>query len=115
MKRVGTFIGSFIVGLVIMGAWSAFSSNHGVIGGWLAALVIVFPTWFMNHSCGLIAQDGAWVDQGLALGAAGFVKGLVLDGAGAGIEAMPLLLVVIAGGAVGGILADKIDKLKTQC
>lgn len=110
MRRVGTFIGSFIVGLAIMGAWSALAGNHGVIGGWLAALVIVFPTWYMNHYCGLIAQDGAWVDQGLALGAAGFVKGIVLDGFGAGFEAIPLLLIVIAGGALGGILADKIEK-----
>lgn len=114
MKRVGTFVGSFIVGLAIMGAWSALAANHGVIGGWIAALVIVFPTWFMNHCCGLIHQEGAWIDQGLALGAAGFVKGIVLDGAAAGFEALPLLLVVIAGGALGGILADRIDRAKSN-
>lgn len=110
MKHVRTFIGAFIVGLIIMGAWGPVSAEYGTIGGWLAALFIVFPTWFMDHYCGLFHQDGAWLDQGLALGAAGMFKGLFLDGSGAFAEALPLLLIVIAGGAAGGIMADIADK-----
>ena len=109
MKHVRIFVGAFVVGLAIMGAWGQISNEYGTIGGWLAALFIVTPTWFVNHYCGLIHQDGAWVDQGLALGAAGMFKGLFLDGAGAFAEAVPLLAVVCVGGALGGIFADMAD------
>ena len=52
MKHVRIFVGAFVVGLAIMGAWGQISNEYGTIGGWLAALFIVTPTWFVNHYCG---------------------------------------------------------------
>lgn len=111
MRRLLMFIGSFIVGLLIMGAWGMLGGEYGSLGGWIAALVMVGPTWFMNHYLGIFKQDGAWIDQGIAIGAAGVFKGVFLDGGGALLESVPLILVVVVAGGLGGILADVAEEI----
>lgn len=109
---MGTFVGSFIVGIAVYSAWPPMVVAFGPLGGWLAALFIITPTWFMNHWIGLFEQKGAWVDQGIAIGAAGVAKGIFIDGGNAFIDSLPLILCVAAGGAIGGISAMMFEAKK---
>lgn len=114
MKNLGTVLGAAIAGIFAMSVWGAFTDAYGIAGGWFAGLIIIGTMWTMNHYIGIINCDGAFVDMGLGIGVAGFIKDLVLNGAQAGMDSLPTLVLVLIGGAIGGITAQKILDSKKE-
>lgn len=106
MKYVTTIIGSAICGALVFGIWPEMWKSYGIMGGWLAATIVISITWFMNHWLGTIRNpDGRiWVDQGWAVGSSGTAWAVVRFGADF-VEAMPTLILCLIGGALGGIAA----------
>jgi hypothetical protein len=110
MKHLGTVIGACIAGMFVMSVWGAFAGAYGIGGGWFAGLIIIGSMWFLNHFVGIINNDGAFVDQAVGIGVAGFMRVVFIEGAQAGIDSLPTLLVVCLGGLVGGITAAKLQQ-----
>lgn len=110
MRHLGTIIGSAIAGMFVMSVWGEFAGQYGIAGGWFAGLIIIGSMWYLNHAIGLIKNDGAFVDMALGIGVAGFSRGIFEKGLQAGIESVPTLLVVLAGGALGGVMAALLQK-----
>jgi len=106
MKYVSTFIGAMIVGTLVFGIWPVMWKSYGIMGGWTAAFIIVGLCWFMNHWLGIFSNPDrtVWVDQGLAIAAAGIAWAMVRFGANF-VDCLPTLILVAVGGAIGGVAA----------
>ncbi len=114
MKHVGTIIGTAIAGMFVMSVWGEFAGAYGIGGGWFAGFAIIGTMWFLNHWVGIHNNDGAWVDMALGIGVAGTTKAMFVDGFSVGTAALPTLLITLAGGACGGIMAFKLEQMMAQ-
>ena len=55
MKQyLSTFAGSAICGGFAFGIWPELWKTYGLMGGWLAATLIIGIMWYMNHYHGAI-------------------------------------------------------------
>lgn len=118
MSFVQKIIGFAFAGMLAMSGWGALVDNLGLIGGVLAALLIIYPMWLMNHYNNLTdqADDAAFVDMGLAIGVAGISRDIFLAGGDIGllVDALPTLILVILGAATGGFVAAQIEKRRER-
>ncbi|WP_416246422.1 Lin0368 family putative glycerol transporter subunit [Caldibacillus debilis] len=112
MKALRSIIGYAIAGLLVMSIWSEFAGSYGILGGYLAAIIIIGPMWFMNHFLGLIPQDddSAWVDMALGIAVAGTMRDTFMKGGSAFVDALPTLGLVALGAIIAGITAGIIEK-----
>ncbi len=111
IKHVATVTGSAICGALVFAIWPEMWKSYGIMGGWLAAAVLISIAWYMNHWSGIIYNpDGKiWVDQGWAVGSAGVAWAMVRFGAKFH-ECIPTLVLCLIGGALAGLLASQIKK-----
>lgn len=102
-----------IAGLLVMSVWtqSGFGSI-GIYGGILASLIIIGPTWFMNHYLNLVdnKSDSAFVDQGLAIGVCGIMRDTFMKGTDALFSSFPTIGLVIIGAVLGGVTAALFER-----
>lgn len=71
MKQyLSTFAGSAICGGFAFGIWPELWKTYGLMGGWLAATLIIGIMWYMNHYHGAILNPPGkiWLDQGWCIG-----------------------------------------------
>ena len=63
---LSTFAGSAICGGFAFGIWPELWKTYGLMGGWLAATLIIGIMWYMNHYNGAILNPPGkiWLDQG---------------------------------------------------
>jgi len=103
-----TIIGSAVCGALVFAIWPEMWKSYGIMGGWLAAFILISISWYMNHWMGIIynPEGKIWIDQGWAVGAAGvtwayfrFYPDVVLW------KCWPTLVLCLIGGAIGGKLA----------
>ena len=106
MKYVSMFIGAMIVGALVFGIWPEMWKTYGIMGGWTAAFIIVGLCWFMNHWLGIFSnpERTIWIDQGLAIAAAGVAWAMVRFGASF-TDCLPTLCLVAVGGCIGVVAA----------
>ena len=111
MKLFGTFIGSAICGALVFGIWPEMWKSYGIMGGWLAATILVSISWYMNHWLGTIKNPSGkiWVDQGWAICAAGIAWGMVRFGAQF-VQCLPTLICCLIGGVLAGLAAKYVKK-----
>ena len=85
MRLVSSFIGSAICGALGFGIWPEMWKSYGIMGGWLAATILISIAWYMNHWLGVIDNPSGkiWVDQGFAVCSAGIAWAVVRFEAGA--------------------------------
>lgn len=106
-KYLSTFIGSAICGGFCFGIWPEMWKTYGLLGGWMAAVLIIGVTWYMNHYNGVISNpDGKlWLDQGWCIGTAGIAWGIVRFGGdiSAVLTTIPTLLCCLVGGGLAGV------------
>lgn len=113
MKHLGTIIGAGLAGLFVMTVWGAFAGAYGIAGGWFAGLAIIAPMWYLNHFYGAMNNEGAFIDQGMAIGTCGtFIPVWQQGSIQPFVDALPTLGIVIVGAAVGGITAGLLQKAK---
>lgn len=114
MKHVGTILGTAIAGMFVMSVWGEFASQYGIGGGWFAGFAIIGTMWLMNHFVGILNNDGAFVDMATGIGMAGLMRGVFEQGPAAGAASLPTLAVVLLGGACGGFMAFKLEKMLAE-
>lgn len=110
MRLFGSFIGSFLYGVVVLNVWGKMAGTYGVIGGWIAGLIIVALGWFINHLLGVIDnRPGAiGVDQGWGVAIGGVASGMFL---GQPLSAaIPTIVISSLGGILGGIVSGLLAK-----
>lgn len=110
MRHVGTILGSAIAGIFVMSVWGGFAEAYGIAGGWFAGLIIIGSMWYLNHYLGLIDNPGAFIDMGLGIGVAGFMRDVFINGSHVAVESLPTLVIVLVGGACGGVAAVMMEK-----
>lgn len=111
MKFFRSFIGYGIAGMIVMSVWSQLGA-YGIFGGFLAAIIIIGPMWYMNHYINLTGNedDAAFVDMGLAIAVCGIMRDTFLQGGNALVSSLPTILLVNVGAVLGGITAAYIEK-----
>ena len=63
MKQyLSTFAGSAICGGFAFGIWPELWKTYGLMGGWLAATLIIGIMWYMNHYHGAIPVSYTHLD-----------------------------------------------------
>ena len=104
-------IGAAITGALVFGIWPEMWKSYGIMGGWLASVILVGLCWFMNHWLGLIdnPKHRVWVDQGLAMAPGGIAWAMVRFGAHFA-DCLPTLILVALGGVFGGIAAFLVKR-----
>ncbi len=109
---LSTFAGSAICGGFAFGIWPELWKTYGLMGGWLAATLIIGIMWYMNHYNGAILNPPGkiWLDQGWCIGSAGIAWGIVrFQGDITNFfYAVPTLVCCLIGGALAGIVVWKI-------
>lgn len=122
MRGFSTFIGSAICGALVFAIWPEMWKSYGIMGGWLAATILISICWYMNHWLGIIdnPQGKIWVDQGWAVLAAGVAWALVrfpeTSWSSAGdkfqqfLKCLPTVLCCFIGGGLAGIAAAYVKK-----
>ena len=114
MKYTPTIIGSAVCGALVFGIWPEMWKSYGIIGGWVAATILISIAWYMNHWLGIISNPKGkfWIDQGWAIGAAGIAWALTrFQGDFAAFKScLPTLVLCVIGGALAGWLASTIKK-----
>lgn len=117
-KQIGTVVCGAIAGVMVFTMFDAFSMGIytgaedpvqlGALGGYIAAFTAVGFIWYINHFVGAFSNDGhAWVDMALSIGLAGFI-GLGLANGG-WAEAIPTIVVMTIGAAIGGVISAMIN------
>ena len=111
MKFFRSFVGYCIAGMIVMAVWSQLGA-YGIFGGYLAAIMIIGPMWYMNHYINLTGNedDAAFVGMGLAIAVCGIMRETFLQGGSAFVASLPTILLVICGATLGGITAAYIEK-----
>ncbi|GCF94752.1 hypothetical protein NRIC_26430 [Enterococcus florum] len=111
MKFLRSMLGYMIAGTIVMAVWNELGS-FGIFGGYLAAGIIIGPMWFMNHYVNLTGNedDAAFVDMGLAIGVCGIMRDTLMQGTSALTASLPTIALVVAGAALGGIVAAAFEK-----
>ena len=106
MKYVSMFIGAMITGALVFGIWPEMWKTYGIMGGWLAAVIIIGLCWFMNHWLGLFSNPdrSIWIDQGMPIAAAGIAWAKVRFGADF-THCLPTFCFLVIGGILGGVAA----------
>lgn len=100
---LSTLFGAALLPLLIHLLWGRLVEQHGVLGGYLAAGLIVGSMWVLNHGLGMIAQSGeAWVDMALAAGMGALVISKVKGGRIR--TALPNLGAALLGALISGAL-----------
>lgn len=104
-------MGYCIAGMIVMSVWSQLGT-YGIFGGFLAAVIIIGPMWYMNHYINLTGNedDAAFVDMGLAIAVCGIMRDTFIQGGHAFVSSLPTILLVIVGATLGGITAAFIEK-----
>lgn len=112
MKFLRGMLGYMIAGMIVMSVWGGFAAPYGIAGGYIAAIIIIGPMWFMNHYVGLIdnADGDAFVDMALGIGITGIARDVFLKGSDAFFSAIPTLGFVILGATIGGYVAVLVEK-----
>ncbi len=114
MKYVSTIIGSAICGALVFALWPVMWKSYGIMGGWLAAAVLISISWYMNHWLGIIhnPEGKIWIDQGWAVGSAGVAWALVQfkGDFSAFMSCVPTLLCCLIGGGLAGWVASHVKK-----
>lgn len=112
MRFLRAFLGYMIAGLLVMSVWNELGAAGGIFGGYLPAIIIVGPLWFMNHYVNLVGNtdDAAFVDMGLAIGVAGIFRDVFMNNFSALTGALPTILIVSLGAICGGLVAAAIEK-----
>ncbi len=114
MKLLGTVIGSAICGALVYGIWPEMWKSYGIMGGWLAATVLIAIAWYMNHWLGTIKnpEGTIWIDQGWAVGFAGVAWGIVRfrGTISDAFNCLPTLICCLIGGALAGVVAAHVKK-----
>lgn len=112
MKFFRSTIGFMIAGVLVMSIWDSLVGDHGRLGGFLAAFVIIAPMWFMNHRVGLIKNEEghAFVDMALAIGLTGIARDFFIKGSDAFVGSIPTILLLSLGAIIGGLVAATIEK-----
>lgn len=111
MKFFRSLAGYTIAGLLVMSVWDGLGA-YGIFGGYLAAIIIIGPLWFMNHYVNLTGNEDAngFVDMGLAIGVAGLMRDTLMKGTDALVGSIPTISLVILGAVLGGIVAAAFEK-----
>ena len=111
MKYLSSFVGAAILGALVFGIWPEMWKSYGIMGGWLAATILVSIGWYMNHRLEVIDNPPgqAWVDMGWAVGSAGVGWGLVRFYPDAELhKALPTLICCLIGGGLAGVFAQAV-------
>lgn len=111
MKWLRSIIGYTLVGVLVMSVWNEMGA-FGIFGGYLAAIIIIGPMWFLNHRLNLTdnRSSASFVDMGLAIGVAGMMRDTFLGGMTVLVSAWPTIVCVIIGAVLGGIMAALVEK-----
>ena len=109
MRILSTTVGAAVCGAMVFGIWPEMWKSYGIMGGWLAAAILIGICWYMNHRLGMIWNDPgrAWVDQGWAVCAAGIAWAVVRFHAEL-LQCLPTLVCCLIGGSLAGALAAKL-------
>ncbi|MBP3040903.1 hypothetical protein J9303_15555 [Bacillaceae bacterium Marseille-Q3522] len=112
MKFLRGVIGYCIAGMLVMSVWGPLSGDYGILGGYIAAFIIISPMWFMNHYVGLInnENESAWVDMALGIAICGTMRDTFMNGGDVLVDSLPTLSFVAIGAIVGGVAAAYIEK-----
>lgn len=112
MRFTRGVIGYCIAGMIVMSVWGPLASNYGILGGFVAAFIIIGPMWYMNHYVGLIEHDddSAFVDMGLGVAICGTMRDFFMIGSDAVVDSLPTLSLVAIGAVAGGVVAAYIEK-----
>lgn len=112
MKFFRSFLGYMIAGVFVMSVWDGLVGAAGIFGGYLAAIILIGPLWFMNHYLNLVDnKDGvAFVDMGLAIGVCGIFRDAFIHGGEALTSSLPTIGIVALGAIAGGLVATAIER-----
>lgn len=117
MKHLSALIGGAVIGALVFGIWPEMWMSYGILGGWAAATILVSIGWYLNHWLGVIPNPPgeAWVDMGWAVGAAGVGWAMVRFYPDCRLVlATPTLLCCLAGGALGGVVAEMVKRSRSE-
>ncbi|MBP3041596.1 hypothetical protein J9303_19325 [Bacillaceae bacterium Marseille-Q3522] len=105
-------LGYMIAGIFAMSVWGSLSSSYGILGGYLAAIIIIGPMWFLNHYVGLIKndEDAAFVDMATGIAICGIMRDIFMKGTSSFSDSLPTLLLVSLGAIIAGITSAAIEK-----
>lgn len=103
-----------LAGLLVAGLWSHVASPFGYGAGFVAELVIIGPTWYLNHYRGFIPQplEAATVDIGLAIGTTVLVRDALSKTNSQVLESLPTLFSLLLGAVFAGYLVAYLRKKK---
>lgn len=112
MKFFRSFLGYMIAGMLVMAVWNGLSAAGGIFGGYLAAIILIGPLWFMNHYLNLVdnKDTAAFVDMGLAIGVCGIFRDTFMQGTEALTGSLPTIGIAILGAIVAGLVAAAVEK-----
>jgi len=112
MKFYRGVIGYCIAGMIVMSAWSPLANSYGIMGGFLAAFIIIGPMWYMNHYVGLIenSDDAAFVDMAVGIAICGIMRDVFMKGGSTLLDSLPTLSLVTVGAVAAGVVSSYIEK-----
>lgn len=112
MKFFKSIIGFILAGVLFNKLWIIFTEKFGISGGWIAALVLVAPLWFLNHYIGLIENDKehAFLDMAFGVAVANLTYELLTKGVSNFSKSIPTFLCVIIGSILGGLFSALVEK-----
>lgn len=100
-----TIIGSFVFTFLVLTLWGRLVNSVGLVGGYIAALMIPGTMWILNHGIKnhFIYQTGSvWIDMAWAVGigvcVSSKIKGKKI------FKAKNTIIAAIAGGLLGAVI-----------
>lgn len=116
MRFLRATLGYFLAGFAVPGFWPYLASPFGYLAGFVAALCLIGPVWYLVHYRGLVYQEAEAiaVDMGGGIAAAVFTRDSLYHGFSEMLAGLPTLFLMLLGACLGGFLALFLERRRKE-
>jgi uncharacterized membrane protein YfcA len=112
MTFIKTTLGYFLAALITATIWPFLVNTFGLIGGFLAAPLLITPLWYLNHRKGLIYQpkEAVFIDMSLAIAVSAWLRDMLRNDINGFTLSLPTLITVSIAGIFAGLFVVFVNR-----
>ena len=109
-------LGYFLAGVLVPTIWSYFASPFGYLAGFIAAIIAIFPLWYIVHYKGMVKLNcgDIVVDMGLGISTAVFIRDAIDCGWNGVAKSFMTMFLVTIGAILAGFSVHYLQELRRR-
>ncbi|MBF6978540.1 hypothetical protein IU403_05185 [Aerococcaceae bacterium zg-BR22] len=111
-NNILSVIGYVLSSIFVMVVWGEFYQHYSLLGGLIAAGLIIGLFYYINHQLNLVnnQSDSVFIDMAVSIGLSAIVRDCLMYGWEGLNQSFPTIIIVIVGGVLGAIVAFWLEE-----